>query len=640
MIDDDPSIHQPSITFIVLQSFLLFLFPFSFKKKTETSIGQKRITNKQTNNKSIQLTLHNDKERMTQSQRHVPVWSLLLPTTATTTLTTTTANTNRFVCHSLLLLLLLSFSLLTTTTQAWSPSITPTRRPVLQFYNSESRTKQPLTKDPAKDTITMYTCGPTVYDSAHLGNFRAFLTYDVMKRVLQYFGYKVEHVCNLTDVDDKIITKANAVQAASAKDITLMYEQRFFRDLDRLNILRATHYPRATEHIPEMMQLIMNLQQNGLAYETTDGSWYFRTRAQPKYGQRLVQTQGVTTEETQQSNDDTNTDKEHPADFCLWKAFKQGVDRDDLAWSSTTISRGRPGWHLECSAMSRKFFPRTLDFHGGGHDLKFPHHENEIAQSEGAFPDTMPFCNCWFHNGFVTISEQDTKMSKSLGNFLTLESACPTPLQVRAYRYLVITSQYRQDLKFTADSMQASTKALKRMDKVWSALQPYCEATTTTSTTIAHYDELDERVQAQWENFETAIADDLSMPRATACLFALIKMAEQELKQQQEQQDGNDGDTSKKLLLQSIALVMMKMDQVLGVFYTVPEGDSAEDSNSAKNNAQNTIPEQVQSLVEQRKQAKQNKDYALADQLRQEILECGYVVQDGAQGATVVPVEA
>lgn len=231
--------------------------------------------------------------------------------------------------------------LTTTTTQAWSTSITPTHRPVLQFYNSETRTKQPLTKDPTKDTITMYTCGPTVYDSAHLGNFRAFLTYDVMKRVLQYFGYNVEHVCNLTDVDDKIINKANAVQASHAKDITLLYEQRFFRDLDRLNILRATHYPRATEHIPEMMQLIMNLQQNGLAYETTDGSWYFRTRAQPKYGQRLVQTQ--VTEETEQSNDDTNTDKEHPADFCLWKAFKQGVDRDDLAWSSSTISRGRPG---------------------------------------------------------------------------------------------------------------------------------------------------------------------------------------------------------------------------------------------------------------------------------------------------------
>ena len=279
--------------------------------------------------------------------------------------------------------------------------------------------------------------------------------------------------------------------------------------------------------------------------------------------------------------------------------------------------------------MSRKFFPKTLDFHGGGHDLKFPHHENEIAQSEGAFPNT-PFCNCWFHNGFVTISEQDTKMSKSLGNFLTLESACPTSLQVRAYRYLVISSQYRQDLKFTAESMQASTKALKRVDKIWSALQPYCE-----STSIAQYDELDARVRAQWENFETAIADDLSMPRATACLFALLKMAEQELKQQ----DGEEVEKSNQLLLQSIALVMMKMDDVLGVFYTVPEDDSAADSDTEKID-ENAIPDQVQTLVEQRKEAKRNKDYALADQLRQEILDCGFVVQDGAQGVTVVPVEA
>ncbi|GAX23077.1 cysteinyl-tRNA synthetase [Fistulifera solaris] len=539
----------------------------------------------------------------------------------------------RMRCHGLfsfLTLLCLSRPL---SIQAWS--ITPKSRPVLQFYNSETRTKQPLTKDPAKDTITMYTCGPTVYDAAHLGNFRAFLTYDVMKRVLQYFGYKVEHVCNLTDVDDKIIKKANAMNAKDAKEITVMYEQRFLRDLDRLNIVRATHYPRATEHIPEMMQLITNLQQNGLAYETKDGSWYFRTRAQPKYGQRLVQNQVDDDDTTviNNSDDDNNTDKEHPADFCLWKAFKEGVDRDDLAWSSTTISRGRPGWHLECSAMSRKFFPRTLDFHGGGHDLKFPHHENEIAQSEGAFPDTLPFCNCWFHNGFVTISEQDTKMSKSLGNFLTLESACPTPLQVRAYRYLVVTSQYRQDLKFTTESMQASTKALKRMDKVWSALQSYCEP----EVGITDYRDVDGRVQAQWENFETAIADDLSMPRATACLFALIKLAEQELKSSGD----TDMDETKKHLLQSIALVMRKMDQVLGVFYTVPEDDSASDADdqSARHD-NNTIPERVQNLVEQRKEAKKNKDYALADQLRQEILECGFVVQDGAQGVTVMPVEA
>jgi cysteinyl-tRNA synthetase len=455
-----------------------------------------------------------------------------------------------------------------------------------------------------------------------------------MKRVLQYFGYKVEHVCNLTDVDDKIIKKANAMNAKDAKEITWMYEQRFLRDLDRLNIVRATHYPRATEHIPEMMQLITNLQQNGLAYETKDGSWYFRTRAQPKYGQRLVQTQvDDDTTVINNSDDDNNTDKEHPADFCLWKAFKEGVDRDDLAWSSTTISRGRPGWHLECSAMSRKFFPRTLDFHGGGHDLKFPHHENEIAQSEGAFPDTLPFCNCWFHNGFVTISEQDTKMSKSLGNFLTLESACPTPLQVRAYRYLVVTSQYRQDLKFTTESMQASTKALKRMDKVWSALQLYGDA----GVGICDYKDVDARVKAQWENFETAIADDLSMPRATACLFALIKLAEQELKLSSD----TDGDETRKRLLQSIALVMRKMDQVLGVFYTVPEVGSVGDGDGqAAHHDDNIVPEQVQSLVEQRKQAKQNKDYALADQLRQEILEFGFVVQDGAQGVTVMPVDA
>ena len=484
---------------------------------------------------------------------------------------------------------------------AWVPHC-----PTLSLYNSKSRTKEDLLPlEP--NSIKMYTCGPTIYDSAHVGNFRAFLTYDVLKRVLLYFGYSVQHVCNLTDVDDKIITRC-AERGLTLEQLTNMYKQAFMTDLAALNIIPAQHYPRATQHIQDMVDLVQGLVQNKLAYQTTDGSWYFNTQNQPLYGTHLVNLAVEDMESQDRTDDDSG--KRHFQDFCLWKAFKEGVDRSDCSWE-TSLGYGRPGWHLECSAMARVFLGDTIDIHCGGIDLKFPHHENEIAQSEGFSGKT--FCNCWIHNGFVNIGGE--KMSKSTGNFLTLRAACPKPDDVRAYRYLVVSSQYRNPLSFTEQAMEASKKALKRIDKVQRGI---INALSTTCDGVVRESEVATLVVPnELKNFDAALMDDLSMPRAAASFFNLVKEAETILKQV------NQGTTFDKVGLQAIQVGLDRMDQVFGIFYQVPLSEQ-----EATVDVSNVIPPEVLTLVDQRVAAKEAQDWDLADALRKRISELGFNVKD------------
>jgi cysteinyl-tRNA synthetase len=500
----------------------------------------------------------------------------------------------------------------------------------LSLYNSKTRSKDVL-QPVEPGTISMYTCGPTVYDFAHVGNFRAFLTYDVMKRVLLYLGYTVTHVCNLTDVDDKIIQRANEQQLTDVSELTLKFEGLFIDDLEALNIVPADKYPRATQHIPEMMEMILELADKGLAYETPDGSWYFATQKQAGYGKQLVQLQYDDMEQTDRSDSDG---KQHFADFCMWKSFKEGFDRDDMAWSSDRIQRGRPGWHLECSAMARKYFgDNTIDLHGGGVDLKFPHHENEIAQSEGCM-DGRTFCNCWFHNGFVNLDNE--KMSKSLGNFLTLRTACPSPDDVRAYRYLVVSSQYRNPLAFTPEAMKAAKNAVKRVDKVKAELEKALLESQVDG--MAVFDDTaselaESAVPKAMENFKAAIQDDLSMPRAAASLFALVKAAEGEFKRVAKQEDG--AAPLDVAGLNAILEAMEDMDQIFGIFYRVPVGED-EEQQGADGNSPAEVPTEVMDMVTQRSAAKDAKDWGLADSLRKQIAELGYAVKDVKDGEPVV----
>jgi cysteinyl-tRNA synthetase len=585
------------------------------------------------------------------------------------------------------------------------------QRPLL-MYNSLSREKEVFRprkrnsaagggnggetvteKNTVPTVVTMYTCGPTVYDVAHLGNFRAFLTYDLLKRVLLYLGYRVRHVCNITDIDDKIIIRANERQIAMGQigaALTEPYEAAFLHDLQSLNCLPATVYPRATQHVPVMIRFVQDLAQKGLAYETNDGSWYYATQEKPalRYGQQLVQLNYDDMVEQKETGVENADDKRHFADFCLWKAYKEGIDRADAAWDSTTfvaqrvgsdmdeddddnddamppsespeecrqnqpwpraepaIQLGRPGWHLECSAMARTYFGQeTLDFHGGGIDLKFPHHENEIAQSEGLLGPNQPFCNCWFHNGFVNIGNEDEKMSKSLGNFVTLADACPTLADQRAYRYLVISSHYRNPLRFTKAAMDAAKNAIKRMDKLLKAIDeivaaPSAVSSTTTTTTGTLSSKLRNEISTSLEAFETAIRDDLSMPRASAALFAIIKAAEQELKRSSSVTNNDAASGSADVLgLQLAADTIRKMDQIFGVFYAPNDNETIQGSHDDEATT-DVVPEDVMKLVLQRAAAKNSKDWELADSLRRRVAELGFAIKDVKDGAPVVtPLE-
>lgn len=503
----------------------------------------------------------------------------------------------------------------------------------LFLYNSKTRQKEPL-KLQNPDQVTMYTCGPTVYDYAHVGNFRAFLTYDLLKRALYYLGYKnIIHVLNLTDVDDKIIKRANELNV-SVKELTTKYEACFLQDLERLGILPATMYPRATEHIEQMMQLILDLKDKELAYETSDGSWYFESQKMPGYGQQLVdvdfeqmkETERVSSSGDDDDDDNAKSDKKHFADFCLWKAFKPDADRMDAAWEKQgKIKLGRPGWHLECSAMALYYFKgETIDLHGGGQDLKFPHHENEIAQSEGATGHT--FCNCWFHNGFVNLDSE--KMSKSLGNFLTLQAACPTALDVRAYRYLVLSSQYRNPLAFTPQAVQASKNAIKRIDKLKQQIE--CALVDNTSPPALVESEIaSQMVPSALESFEAAMVDDLSMPRAAAQLFVLVKQGEIEFKRV-----SKDDSASLDLVgLQAILDAMNTMDRVFGIFYA-PQVDG--DSSGEGSDDDMSIPSEILDLVSERTVAKDAKDWQRADSIRTQISELGFVVKDVKGGSPII----
>ena len=447
----------------------------------------------------------------------------------------------------------------------------------MKVQNSLTRREEELS--PLEGTtVRMYTCGPTVYNFAHIGNFRAYVFEDVLRRTIEFNGMKVRQVMNLTDVDDKTIRGANAA-GVPLGDYTKTYKDAFFADLKTLNIEPAEVYPAATDHIPEMIALVSKLVEKGVAYKSDDGSVYFNVRAFPGYG-KLAHID-FDHQQTGARCAADEYDKENVGDFALWKAWEESDG--PVGWDSPW-GRGRPGWHIECSAMSMKYLGETFDLHTGGIDNLFPHHENEIAQAEAA--TGKPFVKTWMHCAHLRVNGE--KMSKSAGNFFTLRDLVAKGWTGREIRYVLVNAHYRTGLNFAFDALEDARKALARIDA--------CVEKATDG-------EAPDWAKSRLEEFAAAVNDDLNMPKAFAALFELVRETNAK---------GGSG----------VLGVFKRMDEVLGViFFGKAEKEEA--------------PAEILALLEKRSEARKAKNWAESDRLRDEIAAAGWIVKDSREGQTV-----
>jgi cysteinyl-tRNA synthetase len=455
----------------------------------------------------------------------------------------------------------------------------------LVFRNSLTRIKEEF-KPITPGQVGMYTCGPTVYDFAHIGNFRAYTFEDLLRRYLKYKGYRVTQVMNLTDVDDKTIRDSRA-KGISLKEHTAPFIKAFFEDLATLRIEPAEHYPAATAHVPEMIVIIKKLIAKGLAYQA-EGSWYFKIAGFPEYGKLAHLDKSGMKAGARVAADEY--EKESVSDFALWKAWDESDG--DVFWE-TELGKGRPGWHIECSAMSSKYLGNHFDIHTGGVDNMFPHHENEIAQSEGANSET--FVNYWMHCEFLNI--EGRKMSKSLGNFYTLKDLIEKGYSPLAIRYQLLSTHYRMQLNFTLDGLDQAGKSLERYNDFITNLSEYSGGQSSG--------EADEVIGRLATDFEAAMDDDLNISPAMGAVFDFIR-------------DVNRLRSENKLSVP-------ERDKALE---TIRRIDKVLDFQIKKE----AIDSEIESLIEQRTAARKSRNFAESDRIRDELLKMGIVLEDTAQG--------
>jgi len=459
----------------------------------------------------------------------------------------------------------------------------------VKVFNTLTREKE-VFKPIETGKAGIYTCGPTVYDYAHIGNFRAFLFEDLLKRWLIHQGFQVKHVMNLTDVDDKTI-KSSQKQSKPLREYTEFYVKAFFEDIQALNIQPATVYPRATDHIPEMVQLIKTLSQKGFAYRGEDGSIYFAINRFPEYG-KLSHIQVQELKAGARVSQDEYA-KEQAQDFALWKAWTP--EDGDVYWE-TELGKGRPGWHIECSAMSMKYLGETFDIHCGGVDNMFPHHENEIAQSEAA--TGKPFVHYWMHNEHLQV--EGKKMAKSMGNFYTLRDLLKKGIDPLAIRYLLLSTHYRQQFNFTFEGLDAAKGAIERLANLQRRLKD-----ANGKGSPKKFSELTSKVHSC---FAEAMNDDLNVSMALASLFEYVRDINNML---------DTGELSKEEA-GIVTDVIADFDRVLGVIPKPKE---------------EALPPEAAELIKKREEARKAKDWKDADELRQQLKAMGIVVEDTAQGA-------
>jgi cysteinyl-tRNA synthetase len=475
---------------------------------------------------------------------------------------------------------------------------------MLKIYNTLTKKKEVFKSiEPGK--VKIYVCGPTVYDACHIGHARSVIVFDVMVRYLRVAGYEVTYVRNFTDVDDKIIDRAREL-GLSVKDLSQKYIHAFYEDMDALKVERATLEPRATDHINEIIHVIQRLFEQGFAYEAGGDVFYAVERFQD-YGKLS----GRRLEDMQAGARVAIDDKKHnPLDFVLWKGAKPGEPMWDSPWG-----KGRPGWHIECSAMSTHFLGQHFDIHGGGKDLMFPHHENEIAQSEGAFG--QGFVNVWIHNGFVQINQE--KMSKSLGNFLTVKDILKQ-YHPEVVRLFLLSNHYRSPVDFTE---QAMADAEAGLEKIYALLQRVACSTGGDAP-----DPDQQRPGDFWAGFCEAMDDDFNTARAIGLIFDTVRGLNRVMDDM-----GGGGTSETRARLESGRADLMRAGAVLGVGTEPPSHFFAQ--KKAKALESEAIDEAlVESLIAERLQAREQKDWKRADQIRSELSAMNIVLEDRPEGTT------
>ncbi len=467
----------------------------------------------------------------------------------------------------------------------------------MKIYNTLTRKLEefvPIT--PGK--VTMYVCGPTVYNLIHIGNARPMIVFDTFRRYMTYRGYEVSYVSNFTDVDDKII-KAAAEEGVSSKEISERYIEECKKDMKGLNVLPATVHPKATEEIPSMIDMIKTLEDKGYAYRTSDGTVYYRTRKFRDYGKlsgkNLDELESGHRSEGHELKVSGTEDREDDFDFVLWKPKKEGEPYWESPWCE-----GRPGWHIECSCMSKRYLGDTIDIHAGGEDLIFPHHENEIAQSEAA--NGVPFAHYWMHNGFLNIDNQ--KMSKSLGNFFTVRDiAARYDLQV--LRFFMLSAQYRSPLNFSDALMESAKAGLDRIKNAVSNLEDLKEKGLGSGMTEDESKGAEE-LKRHRDRFNEAMDNDLNTADAVSVIFDIVKLA-----------NSTTREGASKEYAACLLDVILELGDVLGLILVSHE---------------DVLDEEIGKLIEERSMAKKDKDFAKADAIRDKLLGMGIQLKDTREG--------
>ena len=458
----------------------------------------------------------------------------------------------------------------------------------MRFYNTINKRKEEF-KPINKDKVTLYTCGPTVYNYAHIGNFRAYIFEDLLRRTLEYSGYDVFQVMNITDIDDKTIKKS-IEDGVSLEDLTNKYTDAFFEDLDQLNIVRAHEYPRATKFIDQIIKMIQTLEQKGYAYQTDDNSVFFRVSKFSDYGKLA----NLNPDDMKIGDriDNDEYEKEEIRDFALWKGYKK--EDGNVFWDSPW-GKGRPGWHIECSVMSTHYLGSSFDIHCGGVDNIFPHHENEIAQSKCALDDK--FVNYWLHNEHLLVDNQ--KMSKSLGNFYTIRDILDKGYKPEAIRYVLISSHYRQKLNFTLNRLDDAQKAINKLRELLRRLN------NVSNEDSINDNKVNEMNKTFFSKFSDSLGDDLNISEALGALFTWANKIFSLL------------DSKEINIIQSKKCVetLLQSDKILGVIENKSD-----------------ISDEIKKLIEMRMIARKNKNWQESDRIRDELNAKGILIEDTPEG--------